>query len=593
MTAACDAKLSSASADEANAIYSKLRSYANSNGVQLPNRDAIQFAPSSTSCCYVATTFGTLSADRKGQVSLKKDKEFEARIILLHSTYDHRSGRATPTFGTAVVGGVLGHFATTSWTGSSDVAHCPLGTASKGGAPIPDAIGLLATKECYLQPQHTPSASKGTLIFDGVDYRPLLECSTEKGSDVFSVIKSVQSVSSPGFSIGLAFFLGDGKVHPLLCQGQRDVRSQTNVFVSPMKPVGAAVIFMPLSGGNPMVDQLFLRTIREKNRSSLVFSSEPEKKAVELSKENILIKAFSLGTELASSDGSAPFSHEKKRKKFARMSLAIFTLCFSAFFALLTGFERILPLLVLASFFVPISAQSVGVDAGTRCAWRREEQCLPVVGCSWGRTTQQCIFIGDSLAQNSHGANTSHVQSTQTSDWSVYVLLLTTVFMLFVSNWDKIQRIMDAARSALGTSCSSCGAQFLTSVKFCTACGTPMKEPQGDPKPKSKPSSSESKPEEKEVAAPDDAQPSKDGVLQDLLRRAANKPRAADEVSVTSNRTGDASFACPVCESTKTVLKFELLYCAGCGLNITMCRLEKAWRRQKSACRSLCKNWIQ
>ena len=178
--------------------------------------------------------------------------------------------------------------------------------------------------------------------------------------------------------------LGDGRIHPLLCQGQRDTRTQTNVFVSPIKPIGTAVIFMVLSGSNPMVDQLFLRTIREKNRSSLVFNLEPEKKVLELGKENILVmvKAFSLGAELAIDDGSTPFSHEKKRKKFVKMTFASLMLCVSGLLAFLAGFERALPLLVVASFFVPIPAQPMNIDASTRCAWRKEEQCLQIFGCS-------------------------------------------------------------------------------------------------------------------------------------------------------------------------------------------------------------------
>ena len=145
--------------------------------------------------------------------------------------------------------------------------------------------------------------------------------------------------------------------------------------------------------------------------------------------------------------------------------------------------------------------------------------------------------------------------------------------LLVASNWSKIQDF----RSSISAGCPTCGAQFLTNVKFCTSCGTPMKGRQEeDSKPKSTPSDSESKPKTEEAKESEPSKPAgKSGAsLDELIRKAASKPRAADEVSITSNRTGDASFVCPLCDCSKTVLKFEVLFCSGCGLNITLFRLE-------------------
>lgn len=390
---ACNNRLQPSNPREADALYSVLRSAAKAQGVHLPDRASMHVAPTSTSCCVGASVFGNLTSDKMGQEGLKKSKGIDERIVLMHSFYEHRAGKAVPTFGTCVIGGTLCHFSTVDWTSSDQVAQCPLGTGMKQ-APVADAIAILSTRSCYLQPKKFGSSQlKGTLIFDGIECRPLLDATADRGNEVLTITKASQGVSAPGYSNGIAFFCSDGVVHPVLCQGQKDTRAQVNVFVSPLKPIGVGVFVIQAGNSSPFADQLFLRAIRESSRAAVAFTADgPGTKFVELVTESPIARTFSLTSRLAlAEDDSQPFADAKRLKQLVRAAATTFGFCCACLVAGLMDWGMTIPFLVLVTLFVPTGAQTAIQD--TSCSWRNSGQCAAAQGCMWDVSRQLCTVV--------------------------------------------------------------------------------------------------------------------------------------------------------------------------------------------------------
>ena len=411
--------LSACTPAEADAIYSTVSQAAKVVGISLPARTEMRVAPSATACCCLADVFGSLTGDRDGKQALSKQaKAVPPRVVLLHSFYNHKGGTPTPTFGFATVGGQPGYFATISWSASDEVAHCPLGSSSKSDVRIPDAVGLLVTGRCYLQSScRLTSADKhGSLIFDGVNCQTLPDCTVELTSDVVTVHKTASHLSAAGYSNGLVFFLAGGSFHPVLCQGQRDVKNQVNTFVTPRKVVGPAVFFYPLGVANPLADQLLLRAVRERSRSVPFSMETPLTRLGQLALDFPPARAFSdIADAVVGSNnvGTEAITRSNLVHNGIITCLGAVICAMAAWTELLICCPLILLLLLLApgaraglpvelpvspdvtvfflcifvctiiphrklAYFTVFSLTSLCVGAhDSRCSWREQSQCLP------------------------------------------------------------------------------------------------------------------------------------------------------------------------------------------------------------------------
>ena len=172
-------------AAESKVIYGKIREAASHSGVSV--------AP---------------FAEMKAAAAQKVLSGVRPHLVLMHAFYDTKSSTPSPTFGTAIIGGVPGHFATTSWTKENASILCPLGD-KRGGGIVEDALGLVSTTNSKLtvKSYSTLKDKGGVLVFDGVGTSALPDCSVELYSKYVSVFKAATGVSAPGYSSGLAYYV--------------------------------------------------------------------------------------------------------------------------------------------------------------------------------------------------------------------------------------------------------------------------------------------------------------------------------------------------------------------------------------------------
>ena len=130
---------------------------------------------------------GTLTGNHKSRDPVKP------HLVLMHAFYDTKGGIVSLCYGTAVVGGVPGHFATTNWNNEAGSILCPLGDKNGNSGQVTDALGLIATSNSQLYVVPLPA---------------LPDWSVEVHARHVAGFKAAVGVSAPGYSSGFVIVRG-------------------------------------------------------------------------------------------------------------------------------------------------------------------------------------------------------------------------------------------------------------------------------------------------------------------------------------------------------------------------------------------------